>query len=327
MAPARAALVRWSGRGSVHRLRRGIIAVLKEERMEAEVRILGRSVAVAGPEPVAVADLFSNMPGVSWVAVGYSASGNKELLGAAKKLASAVLRPGKRFSVAAERIGNGISSDLTGSILSAMLDAGGGARVGEAGPDFRFRAALDGGHGVVGLEVREGPGGSSTGKEVAACLVSGGKHSAVVAWMALLAGFKVRMVHAKEDEETLLGVAGLYSELSHRVEPGALGLEVVEGRGAERALAKFERKGRVFAGFHVGLSRPSWAAAVEAPLFLLPEEKVALEAEALGFRPVERNAQWRRGGEGRVRTLRFAKPRASVSDVLDGLGPRPLRWS
>ncbi len=322
MADARAALVRWTGSGSVQALRSTVASMLKEEGSRGSVRVVGRSVMVSETEPAAVAGLLAFTPGVAWTAAGYRLESREQIPLLGKALSSAYLRAGTRFSVQSEGTGGAVASDLTGAFISAILDAGSGARVSEGGPEVKFRVAFDGTRGVAGAEVRQGPGGTTTGERWATCLVSGGKHSGVVAWMALLAGYRVRMVHAREDEVALRSVARLYSELSHRVARGAVELSVLEGRGAQSSLARTRLGERAFGGFHQGRDAPSLLRGVAAPLFLLPEEVYDLEAGSLMFKPVERSANWSHE-KGVAKELTFAGARAGVSEVLDGLRPRP----
>lgn len=278
---------------------------------------------VEGPEPVRVASLFRHMPGVSWVAVGLAAESFNELKAGSADLARRYLRRGYRFSVLAEASGNVASGDVAGTVVSAALEAVRGTRTDEAKPRVRFRAAFDGARGAVGVELSDGPGGVPTGAEGVTCLVSGGKHSSVLCWMALLAGFRVRMVHAKVDERSLVAVADLYEEVSHRVDPIGLSLEVLQGGDPASSLlgAVQKVKGSAFGGFHSACSRVPAAmkGKVGAPIYLLPEESFELEFRELRLKRYEEKLDWGMTGPRAARRLAFGGVRADISQVLDGL--------
>jgi len=289
--------------------------------VRAHVSKLGDSVTLVGPEPLRLAALVGNMPGVSWVAVGFTARSRHELSAAAGKLAKKYLRKGDRFSVESEGTAGVLASDISGIVTSALLDGAKGSRVSSDCPKVRFRAAFDGEHGVAGVEVRRGPGGASMGREQVACFVSGGIHSSVVAWQAFLHGFQVRLVHAKYSEESLRAVARLYSELSYRVDPRALSLEVLEGESVGDALSRYAGsfKGKVFAGYTPG-AQGRHLPKVLSPLYLMSEEEFASEFMTLGMKSFELPEDWDREMEGKRLVGRFAGRRADVSCVLDGMG-------
>ena len=323
-----AAILRWTGRGRLADLQSSIKFVLRMNAVKGRVSGIGNSVVVEGPEPLGLAALLGNMPGVSWVAAGTSARPYRELAAASRSLARNYLKRGDRFSVGAEGTEGVLASDLAGSVTSAILDSVKGSRVSAESPKIRFRAACDGGRGVVGVEVKKGPGGAPMGTDSVSCLVSGGMHSSVLAWEAVLHGFRVRLVHSRSSDEGLRSVARLYSELSHRADPRGLSLEVLEGGSVVGALYKYARRSSdpVFAAF-----TPTTAAAarrlpsVLAPLFLLPEERFQAEYESLGIKGVDSVERWaaKRGEEVRVRT--FGGKVADVSGVLDGLRWQTLR--
>ena len=254
------------------------------------------------------------------MAVGLTASSHRELSLASRELAQRYLRKGDHFFVEAEGTTGVSSSDISGIVTSAVLDTSRGSRVSSESPRVRFRAAFDGGNGVVGVEVRRGPGGTPTGKEQVACLVSGGMHSSVVAWEAVLQGFRVRLVHAKYSEESLRAVARLYSELSYRADPRGLSLEVLEGGsvGWELSRCASSFKGKVFAGYTPGaLGRQ--LPKVLSPLYLMREEKFLSEFETLGIQGFDAPEDWDRGGKGKRRAMTLVGRRADISGVLDGM--------
>ena len=289
--------------------------------MRARVSKLGDSVAIVGPEPLRLAALVGNLPGVSWVAVGLTAHSHRELSAAARKLAERYLRKGDRFFVEAEGRDGVLATDISGIVTSALLDRAKGSRVSSDSPRVRFRAAYDGEKGVAGVEVKLGPGGSPTGREQIACFVSGGIHSSVVAWEAVLHGFKVRLVHAKYSEESLRAVASLYSELSYRADPRGLSLEVLEGESVGGALSRYAGsfRGKVFAGYTPG-AQGRQLPKVLSPLYLMSEEEFASEFIALGIKSFDPPEDWDRERKWERLVRRFAGRRADVSDVLDGMG-------
>ena len=320
MSSSRTTILRWTGKGSLDALRSSVEYVLAVEGVKARVSNLGDSVTVAGAEPLHLAALFGYLPGVSWVAVGFTAGSLEELSVAARVLARRYLRKGDRFFVDAEGTAGVLGSDASGVVTSAVLDAAKGARVSDESPRARFRAAFDGDKGVAGVEVRRGPGGTPTGEEQVLCLVSGGIHSSVVAWEAVVQGFRVRLLHARYSEESLRAVARLYSELTHRADPRGLSLEVLEGGSVGDALSKHAMsfRGKVFAGYTPdaqGKQLPK----VLSPLYLLSDEKFASEFEALGIKSFDGPEDWDRETGSKLLSRKFAGRRADVSDILDGL--------
>jgi hypothetical protein len=214
-----------------------------------------------------------------------------------------------------------LAGDLAGAMTSKILDAVKGARVSDR-PKVRFRAAFDGRGGVVGVEVKRGVGGAPTGTERVACLVSGGVHSSVLAWMSMVQGFRVSLVHVEVAEESLRAVARLYSELSHRGDPRWLDLEVVRGGSVAGVLRSYgaESEVPVFAGFHSsGASVRTRLRGVSAPLYLMPDEMFQSEYDALGLWPYDSPVEWgSKASPGRGRR-RFGGVAADVSGVIDGL--------
>ena len=323
LASKRTTIIRWTGRGSQRRFESSISRVVGIPGVGGSVTRNGRSVLVEGPEPARVASLLSLLPGVSWVAAGMAARSFRELSQASSVLARRYLRPGDRFRVEADASGGIAVGDVAGSVVSAALEAVRGSRVDESRPKVRFRASFDGKRGAVGVELFEGPGGSPTGAEGVTCLVSGGKHSSVLSWMALLSGYRVRMVHARIDEESERAAAHLYAELSNRVDPSGLSLEVL--RGGEPASLLLWRAGRaktpIFAGFHSGCSEVAGALgrSVVAPLFLLPEGSFDTAYKGLSLRGYQANLDTEGRRARPASKSVFAGVKADVSQVLDGL--------
>ena len=317
----RAAIVRWTGRGDASDLRSSVRHVLSERGIRAEVKAVGRSLVVSGVEPVRVCSIFEKMPGVAWTAAGFMA-GAGEMAEASAELASRYLRRGTRFSVLADVTG-GSASDLAGAVISAMLERVKGARASGASAAVRFRAAMDGAKGVVGAEASEGPGGAPMGGKTVACLISGGVHSAVLAWSALLLGFRVRMVHASSGEESIYAAARLYSEFSNRADPRGLTLTVLEGGPAGSVLSRFvsECRGPVYAGFTAGRPAPEGLdGIVRSPLFMLPEEEFEARFATLGVKGLDELTGWEDIKRGGYAERSFGGKIADVSGVLDGLG-------
>ena len=317
MVTKKAAILGWTGRGCIDDLLSSVRYSLKDQGIRGKARRAGRTIVVDGPEPLSVAAAVGRMPGVGWVAAGFACTSVVELSAAGRVLAKAYLRKGSKFRVRAEGATPSMASDLGGGLTGSLLDSARGSRASDA-QGIVFRASFDGEAGAVGAQVAEGPGGVPTGEEEVACLVSGGKHSAVLAWLALLQGFKVRLVHAASGEENLRAVASLYSELSFRADPRGLGLEVLTGASVLGAISTYagESKVSVFAGFSRG-GEDHMLPDVIAPLYLMPEESFAEEYEALGVRASMTETDWR--GESKGAAARFGGKRADISGVLDGL--------
>lgn len=320
MPVRRATILRWTGRGSIAHLRGSVERVLDAHGNRGKTAVSGNSVIVSGSEPLGVAALMRFMPGVSWIAAGFTGRSMSGLAEASTGLAKSYLRKGVPFSVESEATGSTLASDLGGMVISRILETVKGARVSES-PRVRFRAAADGRGGAVGVEVSPGVGGVPTGTEEVTCLVSGGVHSAVCAWMAVLAGYRVRIVHAKENDRSLLAAARLYSELSNRVDPRGVSLEVLEGGAIPVMLAKrAKHEGRVFGGFTPERGAPEDLQGVAwAPVYLLPEERFGAVFESLGVKPVLATADWHEKGASGYSVRVFSGGPADVSRVLDGL--------
>jgi hypothetical protein len=315
------AVLGWTGRGKVAELRASVESILENRRRNGRIWSSGNSVLVEGPDPMGTAATLGRIPGVSWVAVGHAFPSMKEAGTTAGLLAKRYLKRGDRFAVAGEGTAGATGADLAGAVTSGILDAVRGTRVSESAR-LTFRAASDGSRGVVGVQVMEGPGGTTTGETWASCLVSGGVHSAVVAWCALLMGYRVRLVHVQTSEHSLLAVARIYAELSHRAGPNSLKLEVKVG-GTIKLLAEHLAAvgGKAFGGFRasrdpapIGLSK-----VVSAPLYLMPEEEFSRIFESLGVNADDSVADWNSTAADGFQLKEFAGWADDVSAVLDGL--------
>ena len=184
--------------------------------------------------------------------------------------------------------------DVLIEATSTLLKAVKGTHVDEKDPRVWFRVVMVRDVGVCGVQLREGDGGVPTSRKTsAACLVSGGYHSAVTAWMAALSGFSLTLVHARDDDESLRQTARLYAELSQRMDASSLRLEVLEGKGpaGDRVLAWLESaRGDVFTGVHpecrgmtgMGLLRRYPSALF--PLLLLQESEIRATLDGLNIR-------------------------------------------
>jgi hypothetical protein len=317
-----ATLARWSGRGEFASFRTTVEGRLGVIREGGSLRRCGNSLVIEGSEPLGTAAELQHLPGLSWLAAGFKGRSVRDLSEQASVLALRYLRMRDRFKVVAESSGGLIESDLAGAVTSAILGAVKGSKVTEGAPKVIFRAAFDGSTGVVGVQVREGPGGEPTGNAGALCLVSGGRHSSVVAWMSLVAGYRLALVHARQDDQSLREAARLYSELSHRADPRGMSLTVLEGNGAMRALFDMviEEERPVFSGFHGTSAIPGYfGGRLLAPLSLLPESDFSRTFRELSLRGYDGDSRWGPGQTGRVSRRSFGGVVADVSEVLGGL--------
>jgi len=322
MSSKRATVIGWTGGGRREDLRDSAGYVLADRRINGRLRDSGDVLTIEGPEPLSVAVAIRNMPGVAWIAAGRSGDSLAELKVAARGLAEAYVRARDTFVVLPEGQTHREASDLGGSLTSHILETVKGSRVSVESPDVVFRASFDGRKGAVGVEVETGPGGVPTATEEVACLVSGGIHSSVMAWLAFLQGFRVTLVHVDTGETGIRAVASLYSELSNRGDPRWLKLEVLRGGSFFKTLSDYARGSKVpvFAGFsRTGGNRPRPVPNTTAPLYLMPEERFLSEFDRLGLRSTEADTDWERKDRGAPSLRRFGGKRADMSAVLDGL--------
>ena len=265
--------------------------------------------------------------------MGYEFRNPRECLSRLSTLAKRYLEPGASFRVSAETDGNGEEEgDVLLETTSTLLNAAKGVLVDEKNPSSIFRVIMVGGGGACGVQLRLGAGGVPTSRQRrASCLVSGGYHSSVTAWMAALSGYSVTLVHAKGDDESLRQVARLYAELSTRVDAASLRLEVLEGKGpAGDRMAGWLAKasGEVFTGVHpecrgtAGLGKLRLYPSAVFPLLLLQEAEVAARFGELGLlgRPADGQAQLRiLGRRSGYKVRRFSAGEADQNAVLDSI--------
>ena len=300
-------------------LKSGVEDILRSLVARSNVKVVGDCLVIKSRDAVSVASALDRTPGVAWISVGSEGKVGAEGANLARKY----LRKGDRFTVFAESSSGTAESDLAGEATSAILGAVPGSRSDARKPKKVFRVTKDGELCVVGVQLREGPGGTPTGDERAVCFVSGGKHSSVVAWQALLTGFRVTLVHSATGEDALREVGRLYVELVSRVGSGGVDLEVVEGSSTEKALALrvASKDERYFAGCHAG-GTPcprSLIGKVESPLFALTEEQFVEIQGSLGLMGDESSASWGRGAQGQFRLRKFSGWAGSAAEVLSGL--------
>lgn len=323
MPRKRSAIVRWTGRGDVGQFESSVRYLLREGGAAPRTWRTGGCIVVEGTEPLRVAALLEHTPGVSWIAAGMASRSFKELLEDSATLARNYLKRGDRFSVDAEGSGWMGKSDVAGGVTSKILESARGTRVSQEDARIKFRTAFDGSKGVIGVEVAGGPGGVPTGVDSVACLVSGGRHSSVMSWMALLAGHKVRLVHANVNDDSLLGAARLYAELSHRTDPRGLMLQVVDGKSLVGALLGAVRRLNepVFGGFQSfgGPIPGPLRGLVIAPLYLLAEEMFDDVFDSLALKSYDAKMNWDLGKIEHVHIRSFGGVMADVSEVVDGL--------
>jgi hypothetical protein len=326
-----AAIVGWSGYGEFGELMAS--ASSKLAMGEGRLTTGSRTLTVNGADPVAVARRLAFLPGVSWIAAGYQFDDEAACTARLKLLAVRYLRRGSSFRLTAEVESSGreegdILLDGNGSILKAVA----GTRVDEKAPDVTFRVVMVKDRGAVGVQLRAGPGGVPTSKAAkASCLVSGGYHSAVVAWMAALSGFSLTLVHARTDDESLRQVARLYAELSRRMDTRYLKLEVLDGVGSpgERLANWLDgAKGDIMAGVHPQCRGRKARSTLRSypqilvPLLLVQEEGVRAGLDSLGIKVKAQDAAAALLVTGRKSPYivrRVGGIETDISGVLDGL--------
>jgi hypothetical protein len=326
-----AAIVGWSGNGGFSDLEASVSSKLGLG--DGATTKGAKSLTVREADPVVVARKLAFLPGVSWVCAGYEFDDKTGPAAGLQLLAKRYMRPGSSFLLTAqveqsEREEGDILLDGNGLVLKSVS----GTRVDEKSPDVTFRIVIVRNKGAVGVQLREGPGGVPTSRGAkATCLVSGGYHSAVVAWMAALSGFSVTLVHARADDESLRQVGRLYAELSQRLDPSTLKLLVLDGVGSpgERLATWLDgASGDVIAGVHPECRGRRARAALKGhpsvltPLLLLQEDEVRAKLDSLGIKV--------KGGD-RTSTLsvtgrktpyvvrRYGGRESDINGVLDGL--------
>jgi len=326
-----AAIVGWSGYGELSDLERTVSSKLS--LAAGDVIVGSMSLTVPKADPVGVARKLAYLPGVDWVAAGYEFDGEAGLAARLQLLAKRYLRRDSTFKLTAQveqsdRKEGDILLDGNGAILKSVT----GTRVDEKSPDVTFRILEVKGEGAVGVQLKEGPRGVPTSRGLrAACLVSGGYHSAVTAWMAALSGYTVTLVHARADDESLRQVARLYAELSRRIDAASLKLEVLDGAGApgERLSAWLDSaKGDILSGVHPECRGKGARQVLDrypsvlTPLLLLQEDEVRRRLDSLGIKLKAVDASPTvslTGKKARYVIRRFGGVEADINGVIDGI--------
>jgi len=327
------ALLRWTGEGSLDDLMSSVSSVLLGHKFR--VRRVGETICISGGEPGTAARSVAYLPGVEWIGLGYKTEGGLGgLLGAAEVLGRRYLKKGSTFLVRVEsERANVVESDVSGAVNSRLLELRSGVRTDERKPEVVFRVALDRGVGAVGVEIAKGVGGVPTSPSRAFCLVSGGMHSSVLAWMTSLSGFSLELVHARSGNESVIEVARLYSELSNRIDPRALKLRLLtgsEGSSAPEILAGWlrgRRRSSVFSGQHLECKRGKRSGRsdprVISPLLLMPESEFSRVFDSLGLRGFFDDgdvlSRVPSAPPARYRTATFGGARADLHRVIDSI--------
>jgi hypothetical protein len=297
---------------------------------------IGSVVLLLGISPPRIAQLLNHLPGVDWVAIGRSFGDRRGLLTSARVLASNYLKLDRKFSVTFEGAKER-SSDLQVSVTSEILSAVRNARTDERNPKIRFVGVSEDGRGVFGVRLREGDGGVpiSIDKE-AFCLVSGGRHSSVMAWLAALSGFSPRLVHFRVNDKSLREVASLYSELSNRINPDHLTLQVVIGTNITDPRRVFDqwmqrtRPWPLLSGLHLECKKRGYKEAVRRaqrrilfPVLLSPEKTILEIHRNLNLKGYDEENDFIKESKSdkkvEYRVLSFGGVRADINGVLDGL--------
>ena len=329
------AIVGWSGSGQFKDLERTAVAKLGARPKDASR--VGDSLVVSAGDPVDVSRRIGLLPGVSWVAVGQTFEGEGGYLKSLVALAERYLSKGKTFRISAHAAGSGMSAgDLVLAGNSEILSSVTGSKVDERNAQVRFRVGVEGKRGVLGAEIRGGPGGTPTGGARVSCLVSGGERSACMAWMSALSGFSIRLVHAWSDDATFRQVAKLYAELSYRMDARSLELVVLRGKGSPWSLLGRwlrEEPGAAFAAVKprdpnlmVKLSEkfPN----LSLPMVLVQDDAVSSVYSSLGLPRMPKRASdgeisieaLQAGGEYSVK--RFGGTQADQNAVIDAVTGR-----
>lgn len=292
-----------------------------------------RSLLIKGADPISVAGRLAHLPGVSWVSVGYEFYDLQACMSRLSTLAGRYLERGGSFRVGVEvERSEKQEGDVLMESTSTLLKAIKGSRVDEKNPQVQFRVTMVNDRGGCGVQLREGSGGVPTSTRMrATCLVSGGYHSAVTAWMAALSGYSLSLVHARDDDESLRQVARLYAELSRRIDATNLSLEVLDGSGlpGDRLAAWLGTAGgEVFAGVHPECRGNGSMAilrrhpSVLFPILLIQEDEIRALYKSLGLagKPTDRAPRLRvSGGRIRYTVKSFGGRESDQNGVLDSI--------
>src|SRR5207245_8953801 len=178
-----AGLMRWTGVGALDDLERSATNVLAGRGFR--VVKVGETIAVLGGEPATAARHCAHLPGVAWIGLGYTSEGGLEsLLVSLQLLGERYLKRESRFGVQVEVTrSNILKGDVIGAADSRLLGLRRGSRIDERNPTLNCHIDLSRNEVVACVEIRRGVGGVPTSTAKAFCLVSGGMHSSVVAWM------------------------------------------------------------------------------------------------------------------------------------------------
>jgi hypothetical protein len=320
-----AAVVRWTKNGSIEDLAATVKEAVSEAGEDARTVTTGAGgdIVIHDDDPISIARPLRYLPGIASIAVGYEFTSMREFERVLDVLATRYLRKNHcTFSVSASaKIPEYSGGDIVMMANSRILSRVQGSKVNEKAPQVRFYVSLITGRGIAGVVIWDGVGGVPTSpRRMAYCLVSGGVHSAATAWLAVRAGFSVGLVHFEEGEISLRRVARLYSELSHRMSPKYLSLQVVSGDGSTAGLLrgwlKKKRKGThhdddedeahppVLAGLHLECKK--------SELFL---EQLTAAPRGMVF-PVALLAEQDIGDISAKLGLREKTPEASESSIL-----------
>jgi adenylyl- and sulfurtransferase ThiI len=333
-----ATIIGWTGRGSLDDLRKSITEVLSiETKRVVNMTKIGEVIIISKLEPVSVARHLANLPGISWIAIGYEFTNSlRECLELLASLAKKYLSRNSSVNVVVSvKNSKYLEGDIILAANSKILSTVRGSRIDEMKPGVKFRVCMHGSAGACGVEINQGAGGMPISEErTAYCLVSGGRHSSAAAWMVALSGFSLRLVHIYVDDHSLRMAAKLYSELSYRIAPSRLGLEVVEGRGGASSLLMAWLKKvddlPIFTGLHLECHGETALEYIQnaprrvlAPLLLMHEQDIQEMNKELGLKDVlssSSNIFMRKGAsDSAFAVKRFTGKRADSNVVLDTL--------
>lgn len=309
----RAVIVFLTGRGKTERAGERIRnSVGKRDILQiGKVAVLRNSAAID-------AYRISRLPGVMWTAYGFI-SREESILKDAVDLASNFIKNKRSFSVVVTEEKpelTDVKMSIEGNILSKFQKK----KINEKKPDLTFILSRTEKGYAFGLKLYQGVGGSIQGEETVTCLVSGGMHSSVVAWLSCLSGKGVKIVHSLSSTYSLYSVARLYERLSSMSDPTLLELSVLKGEGREEDVlySWLEDNGAVFSGNHIECSSKLFSSKVIAPAYVLPEEVFAKYQREMRLPNFER-----RIGEGgryvKYKEFSFGGRSANMHEVIDSL--------
>lgn len=332
------AIIRWTGRGSLDHLSstiRDVIDLGGESKVA--IKQSESSIFVSGSSAVGTALQLRYLPGIDWIAVGRTFQGQRQLMKVVRALAQRYLTKEKTFIVTVEGSRAPKAADVQLSVITEVLSTVKRARTNETNPKINFMCELENNGGAFGVKLADGEAGVPTSRDRKAfCLVSGGRHSSVMTWLAALSGFSLNMVHFMVGDDALRHVSLLYSELSHRMNPKHLRLVVVVGTGdsGQRKLLNQWLRDRnpspVFAGIHLECKerKPDTILGrvpegVEFPVLLIPERTILEVQRKLSLKGLPSESDFlvrsRSSLKTGFRVLSFGGVKADINQVLDGL--------